>query len=226
MKLILLTAAAALLIGVWAFGPAPVLFRSLESVTETGGPVYNEVSFFPGWNQDIWLMGQSHMGVSLETQKWDRLMIQVDKTTKTARFFQLENGKPAPLKARCFACHSSGPRAVRSDVSAGEAEVTWADRIKIAAWNLRIKSYGALKSEAGFETSEGAPFKSHLKALSRPLALESCTRCHREGGLRAPLKLEQAATARFLVRNQMMPPFPFRISPEDQSRLEALYLSR
>lgn len=225
MKLITLTAAAALLIGAWAFGPAPIRFRSLESVTETGGPVYNEVSFLPGWNQDIWLMGQSHKGVSPDAQKWDRLMIKVDKTTKTASFFQIENGTPAPLKARCFACHSSGPRAVRADVSAREALVSWADRVKIAAWNLRIKTYGALKSEAGFESSDGAPFKSHLKALSRPLALESCTQCHREGGLRAPLKLEQAATARFLVQNQMMPPFPFRISPQDQAQLEALFVN-
>ena len=37
---------------VWVLGPIsfsePVAFQSLESVTETGAPVYNRVKFIPG----------------------------------------------------------------------------------------------------------------------------------------------------------------------------------
>src|SRR5262245_39911744 len=120
------------------FSGSPVTFRSLESVTETGAPVYNRVRLLPGWSKDVWLMNQSHEGLghqgqSPEYAKWDRLKIVVDKTTTPykAEFYQLEQGaliaegKPVPLKARCYACHANGPRAIRPNFEATEAQVDW-----------------------------------------------------------------------------------------------------
>ncbi len=209
-----------------------VTFQSLESITESGSPVFNEIKFILGWEKDIWLMRQSHHGSSLDPKQWDKLAIVVDKTKSPtiASFYQLAEGDLSfnsqneiqPLKARCFACHSNGPRAVRMNINSDLIQPSFSERITVALWNLRIKTYGKVKSVEGVHFDKGVSFKSKLPILSRPLALKSCTKCHGDNGIRNALSLEQIGTANFLVKNRLMPPFPFAISNEDSQVLKNL----
>lgn len=214
------------------FSTDSVVFRSLESALPDGNPVFNRIKFISGWNQDIWLMQQSHSGLSVDFKNWDRLAIIVDKTRKPmrARFFQFVPGElklpsvseAAPYKARCFACHPNGPRAVRWDRISAEARPTLQERAQISLWNLRIKTYGKVDSVPGQEIAGGAPFRSRHPIFAQTLKLKSCTRCHAETGIRNPLKLEQISTAHFLVQKGFMPPFPFQADPSDVENLNRL----
>lgn len=212
---------------------SPITFESLESKTETGSPVFNQVQFQGGWNQDVWLMKQSHHGHELPLANWDRLAIVVDKTVKPYRasFYQftpaqkLEFGGPsesAPYKAMCFACHANGPRAVRPQFHSESVAVSLPDRIRIALWDLRVKTYGRVDSVPGAEIPGGAPFKSRHAILSLPLGLKTCTHCHSPNGFRSELKLEHLSTARFLVNQGIMPPFPFKATPSEIKKLNHL----
>jgi hypothetical protein len=214
------------------FSGDPIVFRSLESATEVGDPVFNRIKFIPGWEQDIWLMQQSHAGLGPEFKSWDRLAIVVDKSQKPyqAKFYQFAPGElrlgshseAAPFKARCFACHSNGPRAIRPNPIATEAHVSWLDRAKVGLWNLRVKTYGKVDSHPGQEIGSGAPFRSSYPILDQALKLKSCTLCHSESGIRKPLRLEHIGTANFLVQKGFMPPFPFKAHPEDVELLKRL----
>jgi hypothetical protein len=211
-----------------------VAFQSLESVTETGAPVFNEIGFYPGKNKDIWIMRQSHHGLAPSESQWDRLSIVVDKTKGTASFYQLQSGPiqdltlaqviqfAQPLKARCFACHSNGPRAIRINLDSTDVTPSIVKQARVAFWNLRIKTYGKLKSQEGVHFIEGVPFKSPLEILSRPMPLKSCVDCHSENGIRNQLTLEQIGTVNFMVKNGFMPPFPFKITAEDARILNRL----
>lgn len=210
-----------------------VTFESLESITETGAPVFNKIKFLPGWNKDIWIMKQSHHGFHLDPLKWDRLAIVVDKTKspKVARFYQLspseemefkDKNEVQPFKARCFACHSNGPRAIRMKINSAVVRPNLLDRATVALWNLRIKTYGPVDSFEGRHFYEGAPFRSPLPIAAQPLNLKSCTHCHRQNGIRNPLVFEQIGTAHFLVKNGFMPPFPFSLSVKDRRFIEQL----
>ncbi len=230
---IILLTGSAFLSGLF-FSDEPIVFRSFESATETGDPVLNRVRLITGWRQDIWLMQQSHVGFSLGFEKWDRLAIIVDKSVRPhqAQFYQFAPGElklpsriesgteSAPFKARCFACHSNGPRAIRMNLASLDAKVGWMDRAKVALWNLKIKLYGRVESVPGYQTEGGVPFRSRLVFLNHSMQLKSCVSCHSEEGIRKPLKFEHVGTAHFLVKAGFMPPFPFRVSPEDMAFLE------
>ena len=206
----------------------PVFFESLESKTDAGNAVFNRIGFLPSWRKDIWLMQQTHQGFSKSFGAWDRLAIVVDKTKKpyVASFFQLSSGNlefethPIPFKARCFACHANGPRAIRWNTNSKFVVPTLLGKMQTAVWNLRIKAYGHVLSSAGSEFSEGVPFQSKHPVFSRPLGLKTCEKCHSGGGIRNELLLEQVGTARFLVRNGFMPPFPFHTTQEEKDILE------
>lgn len=212
--------------------PHPVIFESLESRTNQDKPVFNRIRFLPGWQRDVWLMQQSHAGINSEFLGWDRLAIVVDKSVRpfTANFYQVATGElkfeapPIPFKARCFACHANGPRAVRWNSASIEALPTLWGRMQVAMWNLRIKAYGHVTSKAGAEFSVGTAFRSKYPVFSRSLGLKTCEKCHSAGGLRNELRLEHVATASFLVRNGFMPPFPFRATQAERDALEK-YLS-
>jgi hypothetical protein len=229
MKLAISLSGLGILLGLFYFltSGTPVVFQSLESVTETGAPVYNRVRLLPGWNRDIWLMQQSHHGLDAEFGKWDRLAIVVDKTTRPYRadFYQLAPGElayedaPVPLKARCFACHANGPRAVRPDFDSPNAGLNLASVLRTAVWNLRIRGYGRVESRPGHTFQDGVPFKSTLSILSRPLELGTCSHCHAPDGDRGELKLEHLGTALFMIERGFMPPAPYRISEEERERL-------
>ena len=200
-----------------------VAFQSLESVTEKGAPVFNEIALFPGFEKDTWMMRQSHHGYDDEKRNWDRLAIVVDKTKTPyfAKFYQFPPGelnpqnlpKPIPFKARCIACHVGGPRAIRPDTHARTPSLKLLDQLLILAWNLRIKSYGRVINGPGMEFTTGSQFKSKLKILSQPLGLHSCTKCHSDHGIRGALKLAHLGTARYMLKNGIMPPFPFQALP-------------
>ncbi len=154
-----------------------------------------------------------------------------ENTAKVARFYQLVPGSDIisdeneihqasiPLKARCFACHSNGPRAIRMNTDSAEVPISIANRFKVALLNLRIKTYGPVTSVEGLHHEDGVPFSSHLKVFSQPLQLKSCVKCHAPNGLRNPLTLEQLGTAAYLVKQGFMPPFPFAISEQDKKTL-------
>ncbi len=208
-----------------------ISFQSLESVTTEGSAVFNEIKLLITPVKDIWIMRQSHHGYKMSRNQWDRLAIVVDKTKKPslANFYQLSPGnlnfnnlnEAQPLKARCFACHSNGPRAILPNLNS-HLKLNLFQKAQIAIWNLRIKTYGRVNSIEGVHFEDGAPFKSNVPILSRSLSLKSCTKCHASDGLRNPLNLEQIGTANFLVKNGFMPPFPFSISTEDAQLLKDL----
>jgi hypothetical protein len=211
----------------------PISFESLESKTQTGAPIFNQVKFVPGWKRDVWLMRQSQHGYDPDLSKWDRLAIVVDKTQRPYRadFYQFTPGRKlvlaepaeaAPYKARCYACHANGPRAIRPEFSSLKLRPGIMDRFAFAAMNLRVETYGRVLSFPGQNFPGGAPFRSSMPIFSRPLDMKTCLKCHSEHGIRRPLKLEHIGTARFLVNRGLMPPFPFRASPEEIERLNQL----
>ena len=229
---LLMVIAGSTLLSSLFFSKNPIIFQSLESKTVWGGLVFNRVKFIPGWNQDIWLMQQSHLGLGVGFEKWDRLAIIMDKSQKPyqAKFYQFAPGnfrlpdgsEAAPFKARCFACHANGPRAIRPNPTSIKAHITWMDRAKIGLWNLRIKTYGKIDSIAGQEVMTGEPFRSRYPILGQSLKLKSCTACHSETGIRKTLKLEHVGTAHFLVQQGFMPPFPFKANSDDIELLRRL----
>jgi len=209
----------------------PIVFQSLESKTGNGGPVFNQVKFIPGWNRDIWLMRQTHEGYDRDYTRWDRLAIVVDKTQRPYRavFYQFRPGaelrlasesEAAPFKARCFACHANGPRAIRPDGDSHEGRLSFGQKFAISILNLRVKTYGRVNSTPAKAIQGGAPFRSALNIFSRPLGLKTCVRCHSSSGIRNELKLEHLGTARFLVQHGIMPPFPFSATSAERARLE------
>lgn len=214
------------------FSKKALVFRSLESVTESGEPVYNRVRLLAGWDQDVWLMQQSHRGLAAVYEKWDRLAIVVDKSEHPyrSRFYQFTSGdldfppgsEIVPLKARCFACHANGPRAIRPSPSTPESQVSWLDRARLALWNLRVKSYGSVESRAGRELPGGVPFRSRMPILSQKLPIKSCEKCHSDNGIRKPLRVEHLGTADFLVREGFMPPFPFSTTESEKMLLRRM----
>ena len=117
----LIAACLGVIPGTFYFAPTSrsVSFESLESRTDSGAPVFNQIGFVGGWSQDVWLMRQSHHGFTKSPERdWDRLAIVVDKTERPyrARFYEFRPGplrladasEAAPFKARCYACHAVG----------------------------------------------------------------------------------------------------------------------
>jgi hypothetical protein len=119
----------------------------------------------------------------------------------------------APLKIRCHLCHANGPRAIRPDT--GKLNLSVTESLKVQMFNLRIKTYGSMTGVAGYQTAQGEKFESANPILRRQMNLESCSSCHKRGGLRNELTYENFETAKFLVEQGAMPPFPFRTSERD-----------
>lgn len=212
-------------LGSVVFHSNPVVFESLESKTASGGPVFNRIQLLAAAGHETWIMQQSHHGLQPEFERWDRVAIVVDKEKRSATFYELAPGplafepKPVPYKARCFACHPNGPRAIRWNPGSRAFDMGLRERAQIIWWNFKIARYGQLRSLPAARFIEGAPFRSELAILERPLALASCSKCHSRSGNRAELVLENLASARFLVESGAMPPFPFHISKKDRRRL-------
>jgi hypothetical protein len=194
--------------------PREVQLRSEESFAADGGPVFNRIRFFEDATRDIWMMNQSHEGLTLATEKWDRLAIVVDRKLKTAQFFQLESGaldwseglKQRQFRVSCALCHSNGPRAIRP--APADAR-TFGDWLRVSLWNIKIKRYPRLRQEAGegFNHSD-VPLRFAGSFANSPLKVAVCACCHREDGLvaRGTLTRQNALTISAMVANGHMPP--------------------
>ncbi|MGE4107387.1 MAG: hypothetical protein AB7F66_09260 [Bacteriovoracia bacterium] len=207
-----------------AADPTSVSFRSWESQTTGGHPVYNEIRYFLGSRQDVWMMRQSRAGLNPPKSRWDRLAIVVDKTTQppTAEFRQLPPGelawdpsvKAITPRVSCLVCHVNGPRAIRPD--ANELPLSVWDQGRVLIWNLRIKAYGRVRTKT--DVALDAP----LAGLStRKLGVKTCRYCHRESPWgRGELTARNRGTIEFMVKNGQMPPLGFWLGRADQRELD------
>lgn len=180
-------------------------------------------------------MQQNHgEETDLNYLEWDRLAIVVDKTQKPyqAKYYQFKGGdlklasanEQSPFRARCFACHANGPRAIRPNNQSERVPLRLKDKVKIFWWNLRIKSYGQVIGLSGQKEVGEVKFKSSSVVLNKSLNLKSCIACHGSGKIRAGLTLEHLDTMKFLVSHNIMPPFPFNLSTKDKAFFEQMKL--
>lgn len=206
-----------------------IAFESRESKTPDAKPIFNRVAFYPSANRDVWVMQQSHSGYYEEFEKWDRIAIVVDKTVepKTAKYFQLEPGeaileveKKKSLKVSCFLCHANGPRAIRANFDS-EVNVSIKDRLKLAIWNLRIKTYGKVAADDSPQADSDVPLKLNKPFDNESLTVKTCVKCHSESGFlaRGSLKRQHFMSIKFLVESGEMPPPGYRLPPEDRAKV-------
>jgi len=203
------------------FDSDPILFQSRESKTEADGPVFNRVSYRPGWSSDVWVMQQGHNGNDDAFANWDRIAIVVEHdAAKSAVFYQLTPGdlffeeEAVSLKrVACFSCHSNGPRAIRPDFTA--APVTAWDRMRVILWNIRIKSYGPLKSQ---KQDHDPAFRIQAKVANDKLQVGACTQCHNSSEVfgRGDLTRQNFPMINFMLKEDLMPPHGFKISQKER----------
>ena len=217
------------------FDHGPILIQSLESKTVENKPVYNQISLQSTDKKDVWMMNQSHHGLKADQKKWDRLAIIVNKETNPneVTFLQLPPGKlewnddllkkKVEYKVSCFMCHSNGPRVIRPDEK--EVKVSFSKKVKIAMWNLKIKTYGAMKEskvQVLFDKTSVVPFRYPYSLDNEKLELKSCTKCHNGGSdlfSRNQLTRQNIIAIKFMVENKMMPPLGFSVSEHDRKEL-------
>lgn len=207
---------------------APVLIQSQESKTGEDRPVFNRISFQPGRDRDVWMMQQSHQGLTGDADLWDRIAIVVQHDARrTAEFYQLEPGalvfdqdeKAVAKKAQCFMCHPNGPRAIRPDQTNSQVKLTRWDRFRVQIWNLRIKTYGRVV--APVQNLE-ADFRMQSKPANELLTVTACTRCHSDDGLvrRGHLTKQNFMAIDFMLRNNLMPPPGFFLDEKDRQVIQ------
>ena len=201
--------------------PTEVTFRSLESRTIGDQPVVNQIRFARVGARDVWMMNQSHDGGS----NFDRLAIVVEN--QRAEFFQLA---PGPLvwsddlrtqqreyQVSCALCHANGPRAIRV-----EGNVTLRERAQVAWWNLKIKMYPRVVSEAAAGFDHKVPFAYTGAFANSPLRVATCAFCHREDGpiRRGTLLRQNSLTIASMVDRGEMPPFGLPLPASERRELD------
>ncbi|OUR93507.1 hypothetical protein A9Q84_18720 [Halobacteriovorax marinus] len=196
-----------------------VLFESLESKTEIGKEVYNVIQLKVGSTKDVWTMKQSHHGV--HSKVWDQIKIIVHKEEKPykASYHQLSNGKEIDYKVSCFRCHSGGPRLVRPNYDSKMAKLSLEKQLTILKWNLLIKSYGEVQIKGNNSIKRKIELITDIKSFKKELAVNSCSKCHYQGGPRAVLTKANTETMKFLVKNKAMPPWPYELTKKDKKDL-------
>jgi hypothetical protein len=221
-----------------------VFIASLESRTINDEPVYNKIRLIKKSDKDIWMMQQSHNGP--HSKNWDRLAIVVDKSQspKIAQFYQLapgelewnESAKKINYRVSCFICHANGPRAIRPDYESVSAKMNWPDRLRITAFNLRIKMYGRVQldepqvAEANkivsqiktFKDKTNTPLKWTSSYENDPVKVKVCLICHNQNGFlgREPLRRQQSMTIDFMVKTGQMPPLGIKMSKQEKAELQ------
>jgi hypothetical protein len=213
----------------------PISFQSEESKTEKGGPVFNRIQLISRGERDVWMMQQSHHGITPNVKTWDRLAIVVDRTKfpTQARFYQL---KPGPLewkpdiekqefRVSCFMCHSNGPRAIRPQWDSSDVRLSLQDKARILLWNLRIKSYGRIVYDPIHDDEDHearVPFRFHTSLENDRLTGVSCTQCHTDSGFfaRGFLTRQNAPTIGFMISKEHMPPLWLHLSNSDRKKIE------
>lgn len=232
MKWLCLISVLAILLVALLAGDQEILIESWESKTTEGNSVFNRIKWFSLPEKDVWMMNQSHHGAN--SKAWDRLAIVVDKKTKTAKFYQLESGplewsedlakKSTPFRVACFLCHNNGPRAIRPQHDSAFALLALREQLKLAYWNLRIKTYGRITESpehALLDETQRPPFRFRGVYENETLKVKTCVNCHQENGLfaRGALHRQQLGTIRFLVENKQMPPPGFSLSEDEKREL-------
>lgn len=216
---------------------SPVFIESAESKNIHMQSVFNHIRFIPGWKKDVWMMNQSHHGPGAPDSQRDRLAIVIDKSviSATAKFYQLSAGpllwtedlptQKVEFSVSCMICHNNGPRALRPQYDSKSAPLNLRDRFKIAAWNLRIKSYGRIHYDPSHDREDEAlrvPFRHRAAVATKELKVKTCVRCRQEKGwwARGALQRQQIATIESLVERGEMPPPGFSLSPEEKRELQ------
>ena len=213
-----------------------IVIESLESRTQEGLPVFNEIKWLPGRDRDVWMMNQSHSGAHANAGQWERLAIVIDKTKspKVAKFYQLQAGEldwkenlpEAPKRVSCFMCHANGPRAIRPNADSPSATLNGWQKAKIAFWNARIKSYGRVVADpamsVGVPDANGYPFRLEGEFENKSLKVKTCQLCHKENGFlaRGELKGQHFMAIRFMIDSGQMPPLGIPLSAEDKQEIE------
>jgi hypothetical protein len=197
--------------------PYDVLLESIESKTNEGNSVYNKISFAQNQDQDIWYMQQSH-----KKGEWDQLKIVVDKTQnpKRAYYYQYKNNQEVKYRVSCFLCHANGPRAIRPNWESKEVNNNIKDKMVVALWNLKIKTYGKIITPQNQHIDP--PLKYSGKLDTTPLQIKTCQRCHGSENIfgRSALLRQQAGTMLHLVERGEMPPWPYKMSSEEKKYLK------
>jgi|GEM_PF-780157 len=224
-----------------------VTFQSRESRTVSDGPVFNRVRYVREGQRDVWILEQSHKGISALAETAaasDRFVIAVEDGRAT--FQQFAPGSANALarqetRAReheveygvaCGVCHANGPRALRPDLSSRKAPLSVRDRLAVFVWNLKISTGRRIAAlETRLPVTEGGTqrkvaFGPRASFWNERLDIPSCNRCH--GGshplARAPLLRRNFATIAFLVNAGDMPP-PLHPFPEADRQRLASFLS-
>lgn len=190
-----------------------ISFKSQESKTKEGNAVFNKVTLVTNSHTDTWKMKQSHHGKS--SKIWDEIEIIVDKTQDpyAARFIQLKNNKPIDYKASCFRCHPNGPRLIRPHK---ETVLSFRQKLVLQKMNSLIKSYGFVKTDDFFKSK--IPLIMNKDHSKKHLKIRSCSKCH-NGVERGYITKENTNTAKFLLINKQMPPWPYTIDKADVNLL-------
>lgn len=209
-----------------------VLFASLESKSTNNQIVYNEIKFFSDKNKDIWMMNQRHYGINTEKNKIDRLAIVVNKN-KTTEFYQLLPGelvwsddlpnKKIENRVSCFMCHSNGPRAIRPDDK--YISLTFKEKIKIAAWNFRIKTYGPLREsqkQIASDLDVKIPFRHRASLDNDEFPIQTCQKCHNNESIfgRGVLTRQNLLAIQFMLKNKIMPPLGMTLSDSETKKID------
>jgi hypothetical protein len=193
-----------------------ILIESIESKTIEGNPVHNKISFAQNQNEDIWYMKQTH-----EKGEWDELKIVVDKTQNPKRvyYYQYKNNQEVKYRASCFLCHANGPRAIRPNWESKEVKNSLKDKMVVALWNFKIKTYGKIITPQNKHIDP--PLKYSGKLDTTPLQIKTCQRCHGSENFlgRSALQRQQVTTMVHLVDRGEMPPWPYKMSDEEKKYL-------
>lgn len=208
--------------------PSEISIRSEESFAADGGPVFNRIRLLIKGSREIWMMNQSHLGLALPKEKWDRLAIVVDREAKTAQFFQFETGplqwseglKQRDFRVSCALCHSNGPRAIRPAPADSRSIGEW---MRVSLWNLKIKMYPRLSSMAGAGFAHtNVPFRFTGHFANTPLKVAVCVSCHQEGGLvaRGTLIRQNALAIASMVERGHMPPLGIPLPASQRAELD------
>lgn len=205
-----------------------ILIQSLESRTLEDSAVYNKIKLIRQEGREIWMMNQSHSG--LTTAKWERLAIVIEGSK--ASFYQLGAGKlvwdesllqnQTAYRVSCFMCHSNGPRAIRPDYDGQNTSL--ANKVKIFFWNLKIKSYGRIienEKQKKLDATLKVPFRHRSALDNERLQVKTCQKCHNESSFfgRGQLARQNALTIEFMVKNSLMPPVGFHLSKGEKIQI-------
>ncbi len=192
---------------------SPLTIISTESKTASGEEIFNTIEFKQTNNQDIWSMKQSHGYKAYQDNLYDDLEIIVDKKTSPYTVSYYQKGG---FKVQCTLCHSNGPRMIRP-TEGYSSSLSFQNRLKIAYWNLIIKSYGNTQT---LDTTNELQFKGPDQDS---LNIKTCNKCHNEGNSflsRNRLQRGNSLTIKHLTESNAMPPWPYSLTKEEKLKLK------